>query len=304
MFLRICDTLTKSTQHTWILTHRNNSEIFDSLSELESFDVVIWSNTSGDDGLTSAQRSNYEAYVAGGGNYLGIHAASDTYRHSTANGGSTGSWDFYAEHLSGCSVQQSPNHTRSNHNNLMDHEEVHPILEDLPDPWNKTEEYYYWENGYIDSSFNALLTVRVTGGNSYDSSRMMAQYKELPSGSRSFYTALGHARSNFTDPNNEFEILNRNALYWVVDPKMTTNVDQSFEAQISLYPNPAKEVLYMEGITPLATSYQMYDVLGRLVQKGIMMDHQIRLNDLGKGLYFITFQHQGKVVQKAFEVVK
>ena len=43
-----------------------------------------------------------------GGGYLGIHAASDTYRHSTANGSSTGTWDWYAE-MAGASVQEGPN---------------------------------------------------------------------------------------------------------------------------------------------------------------------------------------------------
>ncbi len=303
MFLRICDSLTNSTPHEWVLTNRNSSEIFDTLSMLQAFQVVIWSNTSGDAGLTPAQRSNYETYVNSGGNYLGIHAASDTYRHSTANGGSTGTWDFYAEQLSGCSVQQSPNHTQADHNNFMDHNATHPILGNLPDPWNKTEEYYYWENGFVNSTFNSLLTVRTTGDNSYDSSRMMAQYKELPSASRSFYTALGHAINNYTDPNNEFEILNKNALYWVANPSIASITEQPSEYHVTIYPNPTRNVIYVKGIISSTCNYRIYNINGQELQSGALSDQKIDLGNLRGGLYFLTLSVDGKTIQKAFKVV-
>jgi type 1 glutamine amidotransferase len=304
MFLRICDSLTNNTPQEWILADRNSSEIFDTLSTLQNFQVVIWSNTSGDVGLTSSQRSNYETFVNDGGSYLGIHAASDTYRHSTANGGSTGTWDFYAEQLSGCSVQQSPNHTQANHNNFMDHSATHPILDNIPDPWNKTEEYYYWENGFLEPTFNALLTVRSTGGNSYDAARMITQYKELSTGGRSFYTALGHATSNFTDPNNEFETFNKNALYWVANPSVSSVQEQTNEKDIvTIYPNPASEVLYVKGKFSSAVEYLIYNSNGQELQNGILSDQKIDLVDLNDGLYFLILNVDGKTIQKTFQVL-
>lgn len=99
MFENICDTLTANTPYVWTLTHSDTSEIFDDLLDLQNYNVVVWSNTSGADGLTANQRLNYESYVNGGGNYLGIHAASDTYRHSSCNGNNTGVWDFYGENI-------------------------------------------------------------------------------------------------------------------------------------------------------------------------------------------------------------
>lgn len=305
MFLRICDSLTNTTPYEWILTDRNSSEIFDSLTELQTFHVVIWSNTSGDMGLTPSQRNNYEIFVNEGGSYLGIHAASDTYRHSTANGGSTGTWDFSAEQLSGCSVQQSPNHTQANHNNVMDHSASHPILDNIPDPWNKTEEYYYWENGFMEPTFNPLLTVRSTGGNSYDAERMITQYKELSSGGRSFYTALGHAASNFTDPNNDFETLNKNALYWVANTSVSSVQEQVSEKNIvTLYPNPACDVLYLEGTFSSAVDYRIYNAIGQEHKSGTLSNQKIGLVDLNDGLYFLILKVDGKTIQKTFQVVK
>ena len=101
------------------VTNDQSGAEFNSLANLQQYAVVIFSNTSGNNILNASQRANFEAYIQGGGSYIGIHAASDTYRHSSANGGSTGTWDWYAENVAGCSVQQSPNHTSQNHNNNM-----------------------------------------------------------------------------------------------------------------------------------------------------------------------------------------
>lgn len=192
---------------------------FDQLANLESYTVVIFSNTSGDAILDAAQRANFESYMANGGSFLGIHAASDTYRHSTANGNNTGTWDAYAE-LMGGSVQESPNHTSSSHNGIMDHVGDHPSTANIPDPWSKVEEYYYWENGYLHPNIAPILQVRSTGSNSYDAARPMSWNRELVGGGRVFYTALGHATSNYAS-DSSFQNHLRDALLWAADPPLT-----------------------------------------------------------------------------------
>ena len=304
MFKRICDSLTQNTSHFWVLTHRNTSEIFDTLTLLNNYDVVIWSNTSGNGGLTLSQISNYESYVNSGGSYLGIHAASDTYRHSSANGSSTGSWDFYAENLSGCSVQQSPNHTNANHNNFIDHTLTHPILNNIQNPWNKTEEYYYWENGFLDNSFTYLLEVRTTGTNSYDSTRMVAQYKELSSGGRSFYTSLGHATSNFTTINNNFEVLNKNALYWLADPSATDITKKPPNETIILYPNPTRGVINISHKGLQGNYFQIFSVEGQSIKEGVVKSNQIDIRNLPSGFYHIVFTLDNIFFNKKFQVIK
>lgn len=200
------------------VTQDSNGSEFNSLANLHQYAVVVFSNTSGNNILNASQRANFEAYIESGGSYLGIHAASDTYRHSSANGGSTGTWDWYAENVAGCSVQTSPNHTSQNHSNMMTHSfEDHPVLDGIPDPWFKTEEYYYWENGYLNSSFTTLLTVGQTGGQTYDAARMTTHVKELAWGGRAFYTSLGHAGSNFSS-DQHFVRLMENAVIWTADP--------------------------------------------------------------------------------------
>ena len=192
---------------------------FDQLASLEQYAVIIFSNTSGDNLLSSSQRANFETYIANGGSLLGIHAASDTYRHSSANGNTTGTWDYYAE-LLGASVQQSPNHTSSNHSGIMDQIGDHPSTENLPQPWPKVEEYYYWQNGYYNSANTEILRVRSTGAQPYDGARPMSWGRELPGGGRVFYTALGHATSNYTS-DTLFRNHLRDALLWTADPQFT-----------------------------------------------------------------------------------
>lgn len=191
----------------------NNGNEFNSLANLKQYKVVIFSNTSGANLLTPAQRANFELYIASGGSYLGIHAASDTYRHSLANGNNTGVWDWYAETVAGCSVQENPNHTNNNHNNTMDFQipANSTYLFNIPNPWNKTEEYYYWQNGYLNTSFTEILRVGQTGGAPYDAPRMTAHFKNLLGGGVAYYTSLGHAQSNFTSDQN-FRQLIINAL--------------------------------------------------------------------------------------------
>ncbi len=209
-----------ATAENYTVTQDNDGSEFNSLANLQQYAVVVFSNTSGNSGLNATQRSNFEAYINAGGSYLGIHAASDTYRHSSANGGSKGTWDWYAETVAGASVRQNPNHTSSNHNNTMSVEvPAHPTMANVPSPWNKTEEYYYWEGGYLNNTFTELLRVGQTGNNSYDAPRQMAHCKELAGGGRTFYTALGHAGSNYTNDQN-FKNLMKDALLWCAAPNI------------------------------------------------------------------------------------
>ena len=198
----------------------STGDAFNSLVNLQQYSVVVFSNTSGDAILNATQQANFEAYIAGGGSYLGIHAASDNYRHSTANGTNTGTWDWYAE-LVGASVQQAPNHVSGTPVYAMSHIGSHQSLSNVPDPWVKDEEYYYWQNGYYDSINNVpVLEVEETvspGGTveSYDSIRPMSWYRYLAGGGKMYYTALGHQASDYTS-DAEFIAHLTDAMHWLL----------------------------------------------------------------------------------------
>lgn len=197
---------------------------FNDLATLQQYDVIVWSNTSGSYNLDATQRANFEAYIQGGGSYLGIHAASDTYRHSTANGGDTGIWDFYAEEVCGGSVQNAPNHTAQNFNADLLHLGTHASLANIPNPWNKAEEYYYWENGYLSPNITEVLRVVSTGTETYDIPRPISWYMNISGGGRSFYTALGHDPDDYTN-DTYFRNHIRDALLWVANANTGGNIE-------------------------------------------------------------------------------
>ncbi|MCF8464684.1 MAG: ThuA domain-containing protein [Flavobacteriales bacterium] len=256
---------TMGTMHGFMVDNDDTGDGFNSLSNLHEYDAVIFSNTSGDAILDASQRANFETYIANGGSYLGIHAATDTYRHSTANGNNTGTWDFYAE-LVGASVQESPNHVYGTPQYSMSHIGVHASLENLPSPWVKNEEYYYWENGYFGNDNTSVLQVEETVGpnnmvNSYDAARPMSWYRSLAGGGKMFYTALGHAASNYsTDQDFIYHVTD--ALLWVLG--IPVGISSSADGINQLVVSHRDGVIRIESGTHSSIGeLQLYNALGQ-----------------------------------------
>ena len=248
---------------------------------LSTFDAIIFSNTSGNSILDGQQRGTFEDWVNAGGHVLGIHAATDTYRHSTANGNNTGTWDFYAE-LIGASVQENPNHVNGTPPYEMTHVGTHSSTANLTDPWLKNEEYYYWEGGYFGPDNTIVLEVEETVGpngmvNSYDAPRPMSWYRTLTNGSRVFYTALGHAGSNYTD-DLLFRTHMKDALQWLLDA--ANNVDGNTDITVvRIYPNPASNLLTICIVgTKSGTPVQLLDATGRAVLQATLTSDRMDIS--------------------------
>jgi uncharacterized protein len=284
----------------------SSGQSFNSLSNLQQYDAVIFSNTSGDNILDATQKQNFEQYINGGGTFIGIHAASDTYRHSTANGTNTGGWDWYAEML-GASVQQNPNHVSGTPVYRIDSVVTHQLLNNLPNPWHKAEEYYYWESGYFDSTNIVLQKVEQTIGpnlqvNSYDSARAVTWHKILPGGGKSFYTSLGHDVSSYTSDTSFFRLLS-NAVLWACDS--TSGLKEIEDAStILIYPNPMAKTLSVicYSLSDIAV-VEIFDAHGK-----IHVSHKLKTNSqqsitvdcsgLTSGIYFIRIG-DGKIFRHA-----
>lgn len=281
----------------WLVVDDQTGDEFNSLSNLQEYDVVVFSNTSGDAILDPSQRTNFEAYITGGGSYLGIHAASDTYRHSSANGSNTGTWDFYAE-LIGASVQQSPNHVSGTPLYSMDVIGNHSSTANLPDPWDKNEEYYYWENGYFGLENIAVLEVEETVGpnnqvNSYDAERPMSWYKELPAGGKMFYTALGHASSNFTSDQNFVNHI-EDALIWIVSTTTSIN-EQLIENPIQVSRTNGRITVYVNLKVP--ETVHLYNSLGQSILH-LSNTYQLNTEMLPTGIYLLEALQGDKVYRE------
>jgi type 1 glutamine amidotransferase len=280
-----------AAEHGLTITSDNDGSSFGSLGTLQQFQVIVFSNTSGDDLLDAAQRANFEAYIAGGGRVMGIHAASDTYRHSTANGSNTGTWDFYAE-LIGASVQNDPNHVDGTPLYDLSHIGTHASTANLPDPWAKSEEYYYWEGGYYRDDNIPVLQVEETVGpngevNSYDAPRPMSWYRELPEGGRVFYTALGHAASNYTD-DALFRQHIEDALLWMIDAGTGVQTLRMERDVLQCWPNPTDGRIGIRLPEDTACSAALLDApSGTVLLTDLVDGSWIDLSGLPNGLYML-----------------
>lgn len=194
-------------QHGFEVVFDRSGDAFNSLENLQNFAIVVFSNTSGNEILNEDQKSNFEEYIRSGGTFLGIHAATDTYRSG---------WNWYRD-LVGGSVRTNPNHTDQNFPGTMDVlDSDHPATSNVPDPWSRNEEWYYWKGGggYLFSGNINLLQLRATGDNDYDEARPVSWYKEYDGG-KSFYTAMGHAGSVYSEEHFRNHIVG--AIDWLTE---------------------------------------------------------------------------------------
>lgn len=258
---------------------------------LAQYDVVVWLNTSGNNLLTESQQAAFEEYIQNDNGFVGVHAATDTYRD--------GSWSWYNDLVGGI-VQTNPNHTDSNtYNATMTVINEHPIVAHLGDSWNKDEEYYYWElnGGYLfDGNIN-LLQVEQTGNESYDAPRPITWYKEYDGG-RSFYTALGHNGSDYTS-NNSFQTMMLEAIIWAANGEvLNTDSFENTTSDFVIFPNPTSDLLsFSTDIFSTNSEYtvHIYDIMGKLVtsKKITETDHQVSIKSFKSGAYFVNISGGG-----------
>ncbi len=292
--------------NNWIVEEGQSSSVFNN-ANLSDVNVVVWLNTSGDGLLTAAEQSAFESYIQSGGGFVGVHAATDTYRN--------GSWPWFND-LVGAIVQTSPNHTSNNYNATMDVVGSHPAVEHLDLEWNKNEEYYYWElnGGYLFDGNIDLLQVRSTGSQSYDAPRPITWYKEFDGG-RSFYTALGHNSSDYNG-NDDFRTMVEEAILWaggvtnVAAPGLREydglhehKAASSASDDFTVFPNPTTGVLNIHTESDEMVTIKLISITGVLIKeihgKGRQM---IDISALKQGIYLL-YIHQGET-QKQLKVVK
>lgn len=212
-------------------------DAFNSLENLQGYAIVVFSNTSGNEILNQTQKDNFESYIKSGGSFLGIHAATDTYRSG---------WNWYRD-LVGGSVRLDPNHTTQNFPGTMDVlDKDHPSTKNVPDPWSRNEEWYYWKGGggYLYEHNINLLQLRATGDEVYDEVRPVSWYKEYDGG-KSFYTAMGHDDGTYREESFVAHI--SGAIEWLLFPSGSPG--ESIPPSFDQIPDPQPLVNNSEAIT-------------------------------------------------------
>ncbi|KAA1247894.1 ThuA domain-containing protein [Aquimarina sp. RZ0] len=284
------------TNGLWTTDETDDASSF-TTNNLAQYSAVIWCNTSGNGLLNASQQQAFEQYIANGGGFLGIHAATDTYRDK--------SWPFYND-LVGAIIQRNPNHTRNNFNADMTVVSSHPSVDFLGTTWNKSEEYYYWRNNggqLFDGNINILM-VASTGSNDYDEARPISWYKEYMGG-RSFYTALGHNSSDYTNNANFIKHIEEGIKYVIGNTLSVGGVTAEIPFEINQ--NPVSTVLKLStSVVTKEKSLMIYDINGQLVYMrsipSSIASVDINLEKLSKGLYL------GRLIsgrqESSFKIIK
>ena len=187
-------------QYDFQVTSTEDAALF-SRDVLDDFDVVVFMNTTGDV-LNEQQQQVFQSWYQSGGAFLGVHAASDT-EHG---------WDWFGQ-LVGARFRCHPA-VQPARLVVMDH--GHPATAHLGPTWIRTDEWYDFKSDGPHEGCDCLLRI---DENTYTDGRSgtwhpMAWSHEFDGG-RSFYTALGHTKTTFSEPAFEQHLLG--ALAWVAD---------------------------------------------------------------------------------------
>ncbi len=168
----------------WSLTSTEDASNFSS-KKLETFDAVIFANTTGDI-LDEKQQEALEQFIQNGGGFVGIHAAADTEPN----------WPFYHELLGAHFSDHPPVQTAR----ILVEDSSHPATNSLPNPWQREDEWYNF-TANPRSGAHVLLSVDES---SYQGGTMgdhpIAWTKEGSQRQRTFYSALGHTPQSYADP--------------------------------------------------------------------------------------------------------
>jgi type 1 glutamine amidotransferase len=160
--------------------------------ELRRYAAVVFLNTTGEV-LDAGQRRAFEAYIRGGGGYVGVHSAADTEYDWPFYGGLVGA--YFAAHPA---VQRAT---------VRVEDRGHPATAHLGDTWRRTDEWYDYRTN-PRAAVRVLLSLEES---SYSGGRMGADHPiawcQAYQGGRSFYTGGGHTAGSYVEPDFRAHLL-------------------------------------------------------------------------------------------------
>jgi len=168
---------------------------------LNNYKLVVFLSTTSEV-LNDSQQKAFEAYIRGGGAYLGIHAATDTEYE----------WPWYGK-LVGGYFESHPEQQKAKIDVV---DKNHPSTAHLKDEWSRFDEWYNFKN--LNPNVNVLLNLEEGSyeGGANGSNHPIAWYHEFDGG-RAFYTGGGHTEASFDEPDFRQHLLG--AIEWCLKRK-------------------------------------------------------------------------------------
>jgi type 1 glutamine amidotransferase/cytochrome c2/glucose/arabinose dehydrogenase len=171
-------------RHYFEVTATEEASVF-TADSLQSYDAVVFLNTSGDV-LDAGEQRAFETYVRSGGGFVGVHGAAATEYDWSWYGGLVGA--FFDDH---------PDVQEAEVNVVNDSD---PSTRHLPASWSWADEWYNFRSDPSDSVEVLLeLDEESYEGGSMGESHPIA-WKQSYDGGRSFYTGLGHTNEAYETP--------------------------------------------------------------------------------------------------------
>ncbi len=155
--------------------------------DLKKYHAIIFLNTTGNI-LNAEQQAAFERYIQAGGGFVGIHSAAATEYE----------WPWYNK-LIGAFFSSHPINPGTRKGVIDVSNKDHPATAALPDHWEREEEWYSYRSFYPGINVLAQLDENSYEGGTNGTFHPIAWYHEYDGG-RSFYTAVGHEDSSFSEP--------------------------------------------------------------------------------------------------------
>jgi type 1 glutamine amidotransferase len=161
---------------------REESDLNDGLSAeaLRGVKAVMFVNTTGD--LPVPSRESLITWIAGGGSFIGVHSASDTWHE----------WPEYIEMLGG----EFDHHPDQTARTVFVDNALNPATSALPPSYVLFEEYYVFRS-FDPNRVNMLLSLRTSPEDGEPGFFPLAWTRDYGQG-RVFYTAIGHRTEVWT----------------------------------------------------------------------------------------------------------
>lgn len=174
---------TFSEEEGALLDHTEDSLLFNPRT-LSQYKLVIFLSTTGDI-LGPAQERAFRDFIEGGGNFMGIHAATDTEYD----------WPWYGR-LVGAYFESHPEQQWAT---VQVADASHPSTTQLPESWSHFDEWYNFRD--FHPGIHVLLNLDESSyeGGINGESHPIAWYHVVGE-SRAFYTGMGHTEASFDNP--------------------------------------------------------------------------------------------------------
>lgn len=166
--------------------------------DLARFDVVVWNNVTGDV-LTAEQREAFRGWLEGGGGFVALHAAGDN---------SHAGWPWYQDTVIRAHFIGHPMDPQFQQADVRAEQPVDPTLAGVPDPWQRTDEWYSFAASPRAPDLRVVATLdegSYAPGNFLGTELAMGDdhpilWKHCVGQGRVFYSAMGHTAETYAEP--------------------------------------------------------------------------------------------------------